>query len=440
MGRIEGVDGVQCGGRALVFEGRHAGVEGGIGHTVGTDHSGEERVIVEAGRGLGIDVVLKRSVRCSAGSSLVGNGTRIRGDARRVGRNVRVVAIDLALQATVGAGTSRGFIGDGTGVRRNTGSVRGDVRSISGDAGSVGRDARSVGRDVRVIAVDLALQTTVGRGTGGSLIGDGTGVGGNARGIRGDVRVVAIDLALQTAVRRGASRSFIGDGTGVRGDGSSIGGARRSIGGDVRVVAVDLALQSAVGRGARRSFVGDGASVRGDGSGIGGARRSIGGDVRVVAVNLALQSAVGGSAVGGFLVRHHSQAVGFGLGSTRGVQGDRDGSHGHGPEGFESITTVDLHLEGEATSGPFDRSETFRTLDAADGEVDQAEAVGHDPIVGLRPDGSIRCVGQGKANVQGRIFQCITVRIAGDSLVSNPIALLGLSGESRGQQNCGQKE
>ena len=60
--------------------------------------------------------------------------------------------------------------------------------------------------------------------------------------------------------------------------------------------------------------------------------------------------------------------------------------------------------------------------------------------MGLRPDGSIRGVGQGKANVQGRIFQCITVRIAGDSLVSNPIALLGLSGESRDQQNCGQKE
>ena len=238
------------------------------------------------------------------------------------------------------------------------------------------------------------MQTTVGRGAGGSLIRDGTGVGGDARRIRGDVRVIAIDLTLQTVVGRGASRSFIGDGTGVRGDGSSIGGARRSIGGDVRVVAV----------------------------------------------NLVLQSAVGGSAIGGFLGRHHSQAVGFGLGSARGVQGDRDGSHGHGPEGFESITTVDLHLEGEATSGPFDRSETFRTLDAADGKVDQAEAVGHDPIVGLRPDGSIGCVGQGKANVQGRIFQCITVRIAGDSLVSNPIALLGLSGESRGQQNCGQKE
>ena len=97
-------------------------------------------------------------------------------------------------------------------------------------------------------------------------------------------------------------------------------------------------------------------------------------------------------------------------------------------------------MEGEATSGPIDRSETFRTLDTADGEVDQAEAVGHDPVVGLRPDGSIRCVSQGKANVQGRVFQCITVRIAGDSLVSNPIALLGLSGESRDQQNCGQKE
>ena len=247
-------------------------------------------------------------------------------------------------------------------------------------------------------------------------------------------------MNLQSTVSRSASRSFVGNGTGVRGDRSSIRGSRRSVGGNVRVVAVNLALQSTVRRGASRSFVGDGAGVRGDGSSIGRTRRSIGGDIRVIAVDLALQTAVRRGAVSSFLGRHHSQAVGFGLGSARGVQGDRDGSHGYGPEGFESITAVDLHLEGEATSGPFDRSETFRTLDAADGEVDQAEAVGHDPVVGLRPDGSIRCVSQGKANVQGRVFQCITVRIAGDSLVSNPIALLGLSGESRDQQNCGQKE
>ena len=124
MGRIKGVDGVQCSGRALVFEGRHAGIEGGISHTIGTDHSGEERVIVEAGRGLSIDVVLKRSVRCSAGISLVRNGACIRGNARRIGGDVRVVAVNLALQTAVSRGASSGFIGDGTGIRRNARSVR----------------------------------------------------------------------------------------------------------------------------------------------------------------------------------------------------------------------------------------------------------------------------------------------------------------------------
>ena len=67
VGRVEGVDGIHSSRRALAFESCHAGIEGGIGHTVGTDHTGEEGVVGETGLRLGIDVVLERYVACSAG-------------------------------------------------------------------------------------------------------------------------------------------------------------------------------------------------------------------------------------------------------------------------------------------------------------------------------------------------------------------------------------
>ena len=95
MGRIEGVDGIQCSGRALVFEGGDAGVESGVGHPIGTDHSGEEGIVVKAGRGLGVNVVLQRSIGRFAGRSLIRNGRGIRGDGASIGRDVRVVAVDL---------------------------------------------------------------------------------------------------------------------------------------------------------------------------------------------------------------------------------------------------------------------------------------------------------------------------------------------------------
>ena len=145
-------------------------------------------------------------------------------------------------------------------------------------------------------------------------------------------------------------------------------------------------------------------------------------------------------AVQSLLCRHRSEAVGFGLRRLGSVQRHRHRSHGHGSKRVEPVTTVDFHLESKAPSGPIDRSQFIRTLDTADGKVDQAEFVGHDPIVGFRPDGSVCCISQSKTNVQGCIFQCIAVRIAGDGLVSNPIALLGLGGKSRHQHHCGQEE
>ena len=231
---------------------------------------------------------------------------------------------------------------------------------------------------------------------------------------------------METAVGRGAGGSLVRNGRGVRAD-------RTSVGRDVRVVAVDLALEAAVGRGAGGSLVRDGRGVRAD-------RTSIGRDVRVIAVDLTLEAAVGRGAVCRFLSGHHSQAVGFGLWRAGRKQSDRGRCHGHGPEQFESIATVDFDLEGETTCGPIHCCQTFRTLDTADGEVDQAESIGHDPIVGLRPDGGVGRIRQSKANVQGCIFQSIAVRIAGNGLVGNPVALLGLSGESRQQHHCGQEE
>ena len=134
MGRVEGIDSIQCSGRALVFEGRHTGTQLGIGQAVGTDHSGEERIIVEAGRGLGVDVVLKRSIRCGAVSSLIGNGSRIRGDAGRIGGDIRIVAVDLVLQTAVSTCPGSDFIGNRAGV---CGNVRGDARQWLPSAAAV---------------------------------------------------------------------------------------------------------------------------------------------------------------------------------------------------------------------------------------------------------------------------------------------------------------
>ena len=157
-------------------------------------------------------------------------------------------------------------------------------------------------------------------------------------------------------------------------------------------------------------------------------------------IDLALKPAVSRSSIGGLLGGHDGQAVCLRLGSTRGVQSDRDRCHSHGPKRVETSSAVHFNLEGEAASGPVNISQTVRTFDTADGEIDQTEAIGQDPGVGLRPDGHISSIGQSKANVQGCVFQSITVRIAGDSLVSNPIVLLGLGGKNRHQHHCGQEE
>ena len=153
-----------------------------------------------------------------------------------------------------------------------------------------------------------------------------------------------------------------------------------------------------------------------------------------------MQAAVGRSTVNGFLSGDDSKTVRLGLWSTGREERHGCSRHGDGSKWIKAITTVDFHLNGVATSGPIDRGKTVCTIDTADGQIDQAEFVGHDPSVGLRPDGSVSRIGQGKANVQGCIFQSIAVRVAGYGLVCNPIVLLGLSGENRHQQNCGQKE
>ena len=153
-----------------------------------------------------------------------------------------------------------------------------------------------------------------------------------------------------------------------------------------------------------------------------------------------MQTAISRSTVNGFLSSDDSETVCLGLWSTGRKERHGCSRHGDRSKRFESIPAVDFDLKGKAPQSPIDRSQTSRTLDTADGQVDQAEFIGHDTIVGLIPDGSVSCIGQGKTEVQGCIFQSIAVRVAGYGLVCNPIVLLGLSGENRHQQNCGQKE
>ena len=138
--------------------------------------------------------------------------------------------------------------------------------------------------------------------------------------------------------------------------------------------------------------------------------------------------------------KNHSEAVSSSLWSIGCEQGDRNRRHRNGAEGIEAVTTVDFHKEAVAAGRPINGREAVSTFDTADGEVDQSELVGEVTRVGLSPDGSSRSILKGKANVQGCILQGVATRVAGYGLVCNPIVLLGLSGENRHQQNCGQKE
>ena len=279
-----------------------------------------------------------------------------------------------------------------------------------------GGDGRHTGRQV----VNLVLQV-------GVRVGAGRGLG--------------IKVVLKRAVGHSACGSLVGDGGSVRGDVRVVGGNTGCVGRYGRVV-------SGVGSSTSRSLIGNGRRVGGDVRVVGGngcrirsRTGRVGGNGRRVRRNGRVVGGIGSSAIRSLLGSHRSEAVSRRLGRTRSVQCDRNGSHGQGPERFESITTVDFHLEFKTTVCPIDRRQAAPTFDTADGEVDQAELVGHDTVVCFRPNGGTRhSIGQSEANVQGCKFQGITVRIAGNGLVSNPIVLLGLNGENRHQHNCGQEE